>query len=40
MTLHKTIKLDNQGGTDETYDTSYDALTSVPGADYSVSPSR
>ena len=40
MTLHKTIKLDNQGGSDETYDTSYDALTSVPGADYSVSPSQ
>jgi subtilisin family serine protease len=40
MTLHKTIKLDNQSGSDETYDTSYDALTSVPGADYSVSPAQ
>jgi subtilisin family serine protease len=40
MTLHKTIKLDNQSGSDETYDTSYEALTSVPGADYSVSPSQ
>ena len=37
-TLHKTITLDNQGGTDAVYDTSYEALTSVPGADYSVSP--
>ena len=37
--LHKTIELDNQSGSDETYDTSYDPLTSIPGADYSVSPS-
>ncbi len=40
MTLHKTIKLDNQSGTSETYNTSYEALTSVPGATYSVSPSQ
>jgi subtilisin family serine protease len=40
MTLHKTITLDNQSGSDETYDTSYEALTSVPGADYSVSPAQ
>ncbi len=40
MTLTKTIKLDNQGGTSETYDTSYEAITSVPGATYSVSPAQ
>ena len=40
MTLHKTIKLDNQGGSDETYDASYQATTVVPGATYSVSPSQ
>jgi subtilisin family serine protease len=39
VTLHKTIKLENKSGTAETYDTSYQALTSVPGAGYSVSPS-
>jgi subtilisin family serine protease len=39
MTLHKTIKLENKSVNDETYDTSYQALTSVPGAGYSVSPS-
>ncbi len=40
LTLHKTIKLDNQGGTAETYDTSYQPLTVVPGANYSVSPNQ
>jgi hypothetical protein len=40
MTLHKTIKLENGSGDDETYDTSYDPLTAVPGANYSVSPSQ
>jgi len=40
MTLHKTIKLDNKRGTAETYATAYQALTSVPGASYSVSPSQ
>ena len=40
MTLHKTIKLDNQGTADETYDASYQAITVVPGASYSVSPSQ
>jgi hypothetical protein len=40
MTLHKTIKLENSSGDDETYDTSYDPLTAVPGANYSVSPSQ
>ena len=40
MTLHKTIKIDNKSGTSETYNTSYEALTSVPGATYSVSPSQ
>jgi subtilisin family serine protease len=39
-TLHKTIKLDNQGTTDETYDASYQAITVVPGAHYSVSPDQ
>lgn len=39
-TLHKTIKVANKGATSETYDTSYDALTSIPGANYSVSPSQ
>jgi subtilisin family serine protease len=39
MTLHKTIKLENKSVTAETYNTSYQALTSVPGAAYSVSPS-
>ncbi|MDX6481554.1 MAG: hypothetical protein QOG85_2064 [Gaiellaceae bacterium] len=38
--LTKTIKVDNKGGSSETYDTSYEALTSVPGAVYSVSPSQ
>jgi len=37
-TLHKTIKLVNKGLTSASYDTSYEALTSVPGASYSVSP--
>ena len=40
MTLTKTIKLDNQGSSDETYDASYVAITTVPGASYSVSPSQ
>ena len=40
MTLTKTIKLDNQGTADETYDASYQAITVVPGASYSVSPNQ
>jgi subtilisin family serine protease len=40
VTLHKTIELENNSGSDETYDTSYDPLTAVPGASYSVSPSQ
>ena len=40
MTLHKTIELENTSGSDETYNTSYDPLTAVPGANYSVSPSQ
>ena len=39
MTLHKTIKLENKSLTGKTYNTSYQALTSVPGTGYSVSPS-
>ncbi len=39
-TLTKTIKLDNTGGTSETYDASYEALTTVPGVAYSVSPAQ
>jgi subtilisin family serine protease len=39
-TLVKTIKLENTSGTDETYDTSYSALTTIPGVVYSVSPSQ
>jgi subtilisin family serine protease len=39
-TLTKTIKVDNQSGSSETYDISYDAITSVPGVDYSVSPDQ
>jgi subtilisin family serine protease len=39
-TLTKTIKVDNQSGTSETYDISYDPITSVPGVDYSVSPDQ
>jgi subtilisin family serine protease len=38
--LTKTIKLENTSGTAETYDTSYDALTTIPGVAYSVSPSQ
>jgi subtilisin family serine protease len=38
-TLHKTINVVNKGGTSETYVVTYDALTQVPGAAYSVSPS-
>ena len=37
--LHKTIKLVNKSLTSQTYATSYQALTSVPGAAFSVSPS-
>jgi subtilisin family serine protease len=40
MTLHKTIELDNQGSTAETYDTSYEPLTTIPGAAYSISPAQ
>jgi len=36
IVLHKTIQLDNQSGTAETYTPSYQALTQVPGAVYSV----
>ena len=39
-TLTKTIKVANKGLTSETYDTSYHALTSIPGVVYSVSPSQ
>jgi subtilisin family serine protease len=39
-TLTKTISVDNEGGSSHTYDISYDAITSVPGVDYSVSPSQ
>ena len=38
--LTKTIKLDNKSGTPETYDASYDALTTIPGVVYSVSPAQ
>jgi hypothetical protein len=37
-TLTKTIELENTSGTQETYDTSYDPLTTIPGVAYSVSP--
>ncbi|MFL6159269.1 MAG: S8 family serine peptidase [Marmoricola sp.] len=37
--LHKTIKVQNTSLTAATFDVSYEARTSVPGADYSVSPS-
>ena len=40
MTLHKTIKVDNKSGTGQTYDVAYQALTSIPGAGYSVSPTQ
>jgi subtilisin family serine protease len=39
-TLTKTIVLANTGGTVETYNTGYDALTSVPGATYTVTPAQ
>jgi subtilisin family serine protease len=38
-TLHKTIKVQNLGLTQRSFDVSYVARTSVPGATYSVSPS-
>jgi subtilisin family serine protease len=38
-TLHKTIKVQNLGLTQRSFDVSYVARTSVDGADYSVSPS-
>lgn len=40
LVLTKTIKLENTTGTAETYNTSYDALTTIPGVVYSVSPSQ
>ncbi len=40
VTETKTIELDNQGGSSETYDTGYDALTTIPGVSYSVSPAQ
>jgi subtilisin family serine protease len=39
-TLTKTINVVNTGGTAETYNASYEALTAVPGAVYSVSPAQ
>jgi subtilisin family serine protease len=39
-TLTKTIKVDNQSGSSETYDVSYDPITEVSGVDYSVSPDQ
>jgi subtilisin family serine protease len=38
-TLSKTIEVVNKGGSPATYSISYDAITTLPGADYSVSPS-
>ncbi|WP_051551278.1 S8 family serine peptidase [Nocardioides sp. URHA0020] len=40
MTLTKTVKVDNTGGTSLTYDTSYDEITSVPGVSYDISPAQ
>jgi subtilisin family serine protease len=40
MTLHKTVKVVNKSGTSETYNVAYQAVTSVPGATYSVSPTQ
>jgi subtilisin family serine protease len=39
-TLTKTIKLDNKSATAETYDATYDPLTTIPGVVYSVSPAQ
>jgi hypothetical protein len=39
-TLTKTIKLENTSGTPETYNASYEALTTIPGVVYSVSPTQ
>jgi subtilisin family serine protease len=39
-TLTKTIAVDNKSGSSETYDVSYDPITSVPGVVYSVSPGQ
>ncbi|MCU1659495.1 MAG: Peptidase in kexin sedolisin [Pseudonocardiales bacterium] len=39
LTLTKTIKVVNKGLSAATYAASYDAITTVPGVDYTVSPS-
>lgn len=38
MTLTKTIKVVNKGLQPASYDVSYEAITEIPGAEYSVSP--
>ncbi|MFC6045453.1 S8 family serine peptidase [Nocardioides hankookensis] len=38
VTVSKTVTVENTGATSRTYDTSYDAITSVPGVDYEISP--
>lgn len=40
MTLSKTVTVENTGVSSVTYDTSYLAATTVPGVEYSVSPSQ
>jgi subtilisin family serine protease len=39
-TLTKHVKVQNTGLTSKTFDVSYDAITSVPGVSFSVSPSQ
>lgn len=40
MTLSKEVTVQNTGGSAVTYDTSYEQTSSVPGVEYSVSPSQ
>lgn len=40
LTLAREVTVQNTGATPVTYDASYSAITSVPGVDYSVSPSQ
>lgn len=40
ITLTKDVTVQNTGDSDATYDTSYEAITSVPGVSYEASPSQ
>lgn len=38
VSTSKTVKVENTGGSSQTYDVSYDEITAVPGVSYQVSP--